>query len=442
MIQKTEEQISLNLVIGDEIITKYLAQFEKLLWEEKAQEAMRVGVIAIQSASPSLDTRIVEEKFSEIERELKDYTQEFKRSLQQELKKYFEKDKGDLPLSLDSVFGARGKFSVSLKDYFDSDSGKVVSLIRNKIGPGSEFAKSLDPSDKESVVSKIEKIVKDKLETVIGDLIGEFSLDKTDSGMSRMKKLLEDKVREIKQANDNFFNEVRGHFNIQKAKMEEAEKGTQKGRDFESILYDKVALLGQQLEDTTENVTGTVGEIPRSKVGDYVIALGNTSAAPGKRIVVEVKQQQGYKLNDAIEELKVAKENRKADCGIFIFAKGYEPIEMGDFKINENDFFCTVDEEFLQGDRPVVFLEAAYKIARVYIITQLRKEKKGKVDLEGIENRVKKMLTQVESMSDLLTKARTIQNNGISIEKTAETIKNELEFTIQSVLELLKTRKN
>ena len=177
--------------------------------------------------------------------------------------------------------------------------------------------------------------------------------------MRTIKSPNEEKVGEIKTANDSFFSELRVHLGMKETRAEEAEKGTQKGRDFETVLYEKVAELGQQLQDSTDNVTGTIGIIPRSKVGDYVITLGDTSGAPGRRIVIEAKKEQNYRLRDVIEELKQAKENRQSDCGIFVFAKGYEPVEMGDFKIDGNDFLCTVDVATLDHSQSAIFLEAA-----------------------------------------------------------------------------------
>lgn len=232
------------------------------------------------------------------------------------------------------------------------------------------------------------------------------------------------------------FSELREHLNIQKAVIEEAEKGTQKGRDFENVLYEKVALLGQQLQDDTENVTGVVGNVPRSKVGDYVITLGETSGAPGKRIVVEAKMGQSYKMKDAISELNEAKENRKADCGIFVFAKGYQPVEMGDFKVDGNDFYCT-DEKCMNDASPLLFLEAAYKIARVQIVSQKRKETIGGINLEKIKDNIYLMLKQTELISDLITKARTIKNNGEIIETAIKGVKENLDAYIQNTLGLI-----
>lgn len=434
---KAPLELLLKLTVKDENVIKYLISYESPQREDKALEALKVGVIAILSASPSLDTKIVEEKFNEIEKNLQEYSEAFKKSLGDELKKYFEKEKGDVPAAINSALGEKGSLSVLLREYFNAESGKVSLLLQKEIGPGSAFSKNLDPSNKESVISRIEQAVNNKLKETTDGLTDQFSLDKDDSGMSRVKKLFEVKVEEIKTANNNFFSELRVHLGMQETRAEETEKGTQKGRDFETILYEKVAGLGQQLQDSTENVTSIVGVIPRSKVGDYVITLGDTSGAPGRRVVVEAKKEQNYRLRDAIEELKQAKENRQSDCGIFVFAKGYEPVEMGDFKIEGNDFLCTVDEAMLDHSQSVIFLEAAYKIARVYIITLARKEKKGDVDLSVVKENIEKMLKQTELMSELLTKAKTIQTSGEYIEKTAKTIKEELESIIGSTLKLL-----
>ncbi|MBU0693763.1 MAG: hypothetical protein KKC11_03745 [Candidatus Omnitrophica bacterium] len=435
---KSPPELSLKLTVKDENVIKYLISYESPQREDKALEALKVGVIAILSASPSLDTKIVDEKFNQIEKNLQEYSEAFKKSLADELEKYFEKEKGDVPATISSVLGEKGTLSVLLKEYFNAESGKVSLLLQRELGPGSAFAKTLDPNNKESVISKIEQAVNNKLLETTDGLKNQFSLDKDDSGMSRVKKLFEEKVEEIKTANNSFFSELRVHLGMQETQAEEAEKGTQKGRDFETILYEKVAVLGQQLQDSTENVTGLIGEIPRCKVGDYVITLGDTSGAPGRRVVVEAKKEQNYKLRDAVEELKQAKDNRKSDCGIFVFAKGYEPVEMGDFKIDGNDFLCTVDEAMIDHSQSTIFLEAAYKIARIYIITQTRKEKKGDVDLAIVKENIVKMLKQTELMSELLTKAKTIQTSGEYIEKTAKTIKEELESLIGSTLNLLK----
>ena len=430
--------LKLELNISDLNIVQYLAQFESPLREAKAEEALKVGVIAIMSASPTLDTRVVEEKFNEVDKRIREYTEEFKKTLSDELRGYFEKEKGALPTTLQSFLGDKGLLGDSLKDYFDDKTGKVKLFLAAELGPGSEFAKSLDPNNKASVIARIETAVNKQLADVTQGLTDQFSLDKAESGMSRIKKLFDGSIVEIKSANEAFFNELREHLNIQKAVAAETEKGTQKGRDFESELYDRVAILGQQLQDVTENVTSIVGELPRTKTGDYVITLGETSGAPGKKIVAEAKMGQSYTMKDAMAELKEAKENRGADAGIFVFAKGYEPIEIGDFKMDGFDFYCTVESETVSSRAPVIFFEAAYKILRVMLINQARKETKGAIDPGKIMECINLMVKQAELMADLITKAKTVKSHGETMENSLKSIKENLDFQIQSALDLLK----
>src|SRR5262249_41980907 len=147
-----------------------------------------------------------------------------------------------------------------------------------------------------------------------------------------------------------------------------------------------VAEMGRQFDDETELVRGTPG-IQKCKTGDYLITLGEATGAPGERIVVEVKDQE-YKAKKAIAELQEAKKNREAASGIFVFAKGCEPVEFGNFKRIDNDYYCTVDKSALAEQGPLTFFWAAYELARVQAVTMVRKEAGGKLDLERIQQHI------------------------------------------------------
>jgi len=205
-------------------------------------------------------------------------------------------------------------------------------------------------------------------------------------------------------------------------------------------LYDRVAEIGRLTGDSTENVRAVVGKVPYSKKGDYVVQLSDTSAAPGYRMVVEAKKEQGYKLKDAIEELKEAKENREATIGIFAFAEGYSPPEVGDFHRVGEDFFVTVDEGCIENHQPLLFLEAAYKIARVLIVTSVRKGAAHELDLERIRSEIDSLSERVKRFSELTTKAKTIKNNADFIESTLNDMKTDMESRLSTVLGLLDSK--
>lgn len=303
--------------------------------------------------------------------------------------------------------------------------------------PSSQFARSLDPANKESVISHIENIVQNHLNQKTAEIVSQFSLDTDDSALARLKKEISSQVEAVKKSNNDFFVELRESLGIKAGREREAEKGTEKGREFETALYERVAELGRQVGDTTENVRAIVGAIQRSKKGDYTISLGETSGAPGCRIVVEAKKQEGYRLKDAIEELKEAKQNRASAAGIFAFARGCEPPEVGDFHRVGEDFFVTVDEESLEKGDSLLFFESAYKIARALVVTTVRREEKQELDLEKVVREINSLSKLVERLSELSTKAGTIRNNSEFIEQTANYLKGEMEMRLKEIEKLL-----
>jgi len=433
-VNENDQSLELLLRITEQTVLKYLYSFDELIREEKALEALRVGVIAIQSASPSLDTKVVDEKFNEVKSTIDGFLTNFQGDLKTKLEDYFKSGSGTVPRSLDIFFGDNGTLSSMLNKYFNSDGGKLQQLIQDQIGPSSTFVKSLDPSNKESYLSKLEEFIKNHLQEKTDNIIREFSLDTNDSALSRLQQTLLNKVGEIQQANTNFFVELKQALGIQEGKQLESEKGTEKGREFETALYDYVAEIGRNLGDRTENVRAIVGKVARSKVGDYVLTLGSTSGAPNLNIVVEVKKEQRYKLKDAIVELKVAKENREAEAGIFVFAKGYEPPEVGDFYNLGNDFYITVDDELLINGEPLLFFETAYKIIRAMLVTSKRIEKTIEIDIDRIKRELESIIELVSRISDIKTKAKTISSNSKFIEDTADSLKLELETRLNGII--------
>lgn len=437
VIKVNTSTIELELEIDDPTTTKYLSQFEEPERSEKAMEALKIGVIAIQSATPSLDTAVVEEKFREVEGSINKCLEEFTIELKGELEGNFKPESGNLPRSIENAFGLQGTVSKVFNQYFDPETGRVSVLLERQLGPSSTFTKALDPNHKESVICQIEESVRTLLQQKTTEIVSQFSLDIPDSALSRLKKGVSEELKTIKEDNNKFFGELKTHLGIEIGRQSEAEKGTQKGRDFESILYDRVAEWGRNLDDHTENTTGSIGAIPRRKTGDYVVTLGKTSGSEGDKIVFEVKKSE-YTLKNAHEELKEAKENREAQSGIMIFAKGYEPTEIGDFRQIGSDFFVTVEEELLLTDQPLIFAESAYKLARAVIVTAKKKREAKQIDFDSINSRIEDIRRFVERISELVKKSRKIQSDSTSIIDIANEIKSDMDDSLDEINDLLK----
>jgi hypothetical protein len=419
--------LDLSLVIADQNIIAYLVQFEdEQTQADKALEALKVGVIAIQSASPTLDTRVVQTKFAEVEGRIREQMTEFQRKVAEDLCRYFEEHDGVVPRSIDGIFGDAGSLARTFQSFFDPTEGRLCRLMQAQIGPESIFGKAIDPQNKQGIIALVEARIQELVEAKLDEVLEQFSLDQDGSAMSRLKTMLSD-----------FFGQLNRSLGIQAATSAEAERGHVKGLEFEQDLYEPFARLGGQLGDETELVRGNVGCISRCKKGDYVATLGETSGAPGQRVVIEVKNQP-LRLKDTIDELQEAKKNREASCGIFVFASGCEPAEMSDFRRIGEDFYVTVDKEDLAAGKPLLFLESAYKIARALTVAAARKDQAGELDLQKIQDQVDALAAWSDRIADMATKAKTIQNSGKIIEQCAADLRQDLDTRVAAILAILR----
>ena len=439
MASDEKEMMILNLEITDPLVADYLARFPEDIQPSKALEALKVGVIAIQSASPSLDTEVVEEKFRQVEHEITEQVQVFKDDLKDKLEQYFRAEGGSVPLFVERYFGQEGQVSRTLDSYFNSEKGKLLSVLMEQVGPNSYIGRQMDPSNREGLISRIEEIVEEIIKGSSSQILSSFSLDDEQSSLSRLKRSIREEIEKLQKMTGEHYSEIREILGVEKGKAEEAVKGTSKGRVFEDDLYEYLAGVAGGMEDISENCSGAKGLVAYEKVGDYTVTLGETSRAPGRVIVFEAKKAAGYNMRKTLDELARAKRNRGADIGIFLFSKGCEPIEAGDFYRSGNDFIVTVDEEKLSSGETLLFLEAAYKVARTLIVTRAREEEQEAVDVEFIRGELENITLAMKNASDIYIKVTTIKNSADAIEKNTNKLKDKLEEHLGNIAAHLPT---
>jgi hypothetical protein len=296
-------------------------------------------------------------------------------------------------------------------------------LIDKQIGPSSEFAKALDPKNQDGVIALIESRVRKLVDNKLGELRGEFSLDNEESALSRLKQMLGSGLGDIKQA-----------LGVEQGRQEEASRGHVKGFSFQEDLYEHVAELGHQLGDETEFVANTA--VRNGRAGDHLITLGECSGAPGLKMVLEAKDRE-LSMRKATEELACAKENRGAAIGIFVWSKGCEPPEIGDFRMIDEDFYCTADKEELQSGGRLLFLEAAYKIARMMAVLKTRKETAGNFDAAQVTAHVTAILKEIDGLTKLAKKAGSMKKNSEEIEEALQEMYDGLGTRLNQILALL-----
>ncbi|MFM7097192.1 MAG: hypothetical protein ACKO16_07200 [Gemmataceae bacterium] len=408
--------INLQLVINDPNVIRYLSQFDEETARAKAAEALKVGVIAIMSASPSLDMEVVNEKFTDIESRLSDKIKNFDEQMGQLLADYMDKTDGELPNFINS----------KLADLFDIQKGSVPQLLTKIMGPESVLIKRLDPQNKDGILNQLTETIEKVVENRITNLTAHFSLEDEGSTMAIIKKSLEGQFMQLANA-----------IGIDSGAKEEAKRGARKGVILELQVYeDYFSTLCNQLGDSSDLVRGKVGIIKNCKTGDYLVALGDTSGAPGEKIVFEIKDQD-FRLKDAIEELRQAKENREAKVGVFIFIEGRQPPEIKGFKRIGEDYYITISKEDFENGKPLPFLDAAYKIARSMLVASARVEAGSVIDFQKIKDAIARITKSAECIDDILTKAKTIITSGEKIRDAGDNFKREIDVSCQIINQIL-----
>lgn len=418
---KTE---TLTLHIPEGIVLDYLGGFEREEWPARVEQALKVGVLAIQSAAPALDARIVEQKFAVVQEEIRRITEAFRDSVDKRLQDHFDKEKGNLPVMLQKLLGEKGELRATLEQYFASEGGQVSRLLGERIGPSSDFANKFDPNHADGVIGIINAKVQAQLDQMLQRFCQEFSLDKPDSALARLKAGVEKEIQRGDAQQHDAIERLTQSLGKNLGKEIESKRGTAKGREFQETMHAVLAELARGTEDRMDYVADVTGEIPRSKVGDSVAVLGANAGAPGTRIVFEAKKS-SYTLVAATDELAQAKKNRKAEFGVFVFCNGYEPKDVGPFRIDDGDIFCVLDEEGLARGEAPIYLEAAFRIARTFAVKAERRQQ-SVTDGALLSKHMANALTSLNKFSELKTKTAAAKKSLEAVDVGLGDLRDEI----------------
>ena len=286
---------------------------------------------------------------------------------------------------------------------------------------------SLD--NKESALSRIVLQLQKNEESISQNL----TLDREDSPMARMRRDFIEILEKENDKNQAFRTEVMLQFESQNVRREEALRSTHQGWTFEDQVNDHIEREAQAKGDYFEATGMNAGRKSRSKVGDGVITLGPDTRAPGARIVIEAKKAKTYTLKKALEEIEMARENREAQAGIFVFAVDSVPKNVNPVERYGCDVVVKWDPEDETTD---AYLYAAITIARSIVISEMNRDD-SKIDIVGLEQAVRDIEAQATEIDKIITKARSVEKSGKDIGKLADNIRGRLIDQAQQLDDLI-----
>lgn len=335
-----------------------------------------------------------------------------------------QRDKLVKEFSLDNKEGALSRLVQELT----TSHGEVGKALQTKIDA---VIKEFSLNEENSALSRLVRNVSQAQRTITD----EFSLDNDTSCLSRFKRELVELLAASEKKNQLFQEEVKVSLAKIVATRQEAERSTRHGMEFQDAVCDFLLREAQHAGDIATPTAHTTGLIKNCKVGDCVVELGPDSAAPGARIAVEVKEEAGYSLARAREEIEVARKNRSADWGLFVFSRKTAPPTLEPFQKYGSDFVVVWDAEDATSD---VFLKAGVVSARALCIRSERNSAAQQCDFEAIEKAILEIEKRTGNLDDIRKSAETIQSSSHKILERVRIDREALEKQIEVLREKMK----
>jgi hypothetical protein len=319
--------------------------------------------------------------------------------------------------SLDNKEGALARMVGELTN----SHGQLTEALQKKIGTVIEEF-SLDKED--SALNRLVRNV-DRAQTTI---TREFSLDAEDSALARLRRELFGLLESQAKTNTTFQEEVKVALAQMMARREEAQRSTRHGLQFEEAVCEYLEFDAQKRGDIAVRSGHTTGLIKNCKTGDCVLELGPDCVAAGAKIVVEAKEQADYNLAKARAEMEIARKNRDAQVGVFVFSKRIAPETLEEIVRTGDDVFVVWDPQDPATD---LHLKIALALARALCIRVEKKNEAQAADFEVIAQAVLEIEKQSQALGEVTKSAETIQSGADKILERVRKTRNSLERQVE-----------
>jgi hypothetical protein len=321
--------------------------------------------------------------------------------------------------SLDRADSALARLVRELKDRHGDLERRVGEQVESVVG---EF--SLDNED-----SALSRLV-GRVEQAQCQISAQFSLDNPESGLTRIVQRLERFESQHADRARDF--EVRVTALLEKlvTRREAARRSTTHGNEFEHALGEQLQAHCLAADDILESVGTTVGVIPRSKVGDFVVTLGPDSSAAGAAIVVEAKASGACTLKATLAEADEARRNRSAAVCLFVHAAATAPAGLPELHRWGSDIVLVWDAEDPATD---VRLKAGWLLAKALCVRAIRHEAQDAASHAEIDGAIEAIRGQIQGFDEIRTSARTVVNGGQKILDRARLMEEEIQKRIASL---------
>jgi ribosomal 50S subunit-associated protein YjgA (DUF615 family) len=337
------------------------------------ERALRIGLLALQDASMTVDVDVVRREFDKLVAQASAANEQAARAVEEVLRTNFADGEGRLPRTLERFLGDRGALRQFVDELFDetkrdSALGRIGGLLGTYFdGDRSKLALLLDP-------------------TRLGSPLHQFRQEIADGFRG-----VHERLATIEAAS--------------RARAEERARSAAKGGDFEDLLAELLGDIARGSGDLLDRTSIETGAVLGSKKGDFVLTLDpRLTRGADLRVVLEAKDR-AMSQRAMREELREARQNRCAAVSVAIWSPAHAPSGIAPFALVGEDVHIVVDPE--APDR--AYLEAAIRLARVLALGTLD-EREIDLDAAAIARALTGVREQLEAIRALKAQLTSVSN--------------------------------
>lgn len=325
----------------------------------------------------------------------------------------------DLAVDLEKI---RKEFSL------DNDEGALSRLVGRVERANRTILDEFSADNELSALNRMAKL----LDSTNKNIDASLSLDQEQSPLSRLRREILGVIEGMGKANSEFQEQVRVSLESLKVRRAEAARSTTHGLDFQDVVGVFVQQQAQRLGDLYESTDDSAGAISRCKIGDFVVTLGQESAAPDARIVFEAKEDRSYTLKDALAELQKARENREAQVGVFVFSRETAPEGIEPLSRWGKDVVVVWDAEDPQTD---FLFKAAISVARMISVQDRKVSEDVTADITEMQAAIDALCRDVGILDEIVKCASAAQNHCEKIVSKAGGLKKKIDANLAELQE-------
>lgn len=315
--KRAPAEILLTLRVTDPDVLAELGRRSGAERDRFAAAALRVGVIALRSASGSVDADAVREAGHQLLADLREIlaarATELTGEMARTLTQYFDPQSGLVSQRIDRLVTDGGDLERVLRSHL-GDESTLARTLAVHVGEESALFRMLSPSEKEGLRAQMEQALVGALRDQSAEVLREFSLDQNDSALSRL-------VRELRSHQGDLSRDLKGQVDavVREFSLDKPD----------SVMSRLSALLARTQEQIGKNLSlddersalarlrrelmGKVEEIARHNIDFHSDVRATLSALDARKREMARSTRHGATFEDALGGLLAAEAQRVGD---------------------------------------------------------------------------------------------------------------------------------